>query len=431
MALPRALVAIASLLTAAAVSAAGPPGQQARAFEDVVAELKSPDADVRLGAARQLGAAGHPEAALPLAPLLADPDGRVARAAMYAELGIFLGARMEPERRVARIFEVQRSNPAWRAFEDPWGSMPLRPVPPEIIERLAGRLPGEDVALRVETAYALAVLGQVEGSATPAHEKAAEALADRLADRRPAIRAAAARAAGRLYRRCAAPCGGAGVGRLGQSLVRGLNDPEPPVLMAMIEGLREMRHAGGVEALTRVYEHFGKGPPALAALDALARIGSPASVPLFKAAATRREPAARRAALEGLARAGERDALVAAAEQAQAGRPSAEVILGAAFALQRAGLGQHLSPLLGAAGDRETALQVQDYLVELGADVSPQVAAALSSAGGEARARLIEVLAVIGGADAVPAIQGARTEGDSRVARAADRALQRLAAFGR
>ncbi len=427
---PIVSVGVVAILSACVASGGVPEvrAQEARAFEAVVADLKSPDARTRLEAVRQLAAAGHREAALPLAAVLADPDDRVAREAMYAELSLFLGMRARGERRVAFVVEMPRSNPASKAFEDSWGSLPVMPVPGEVIEGLSRRLTGEDLMLRLETIATLGVLGQVEGTLTPAHEKAAEALAQRLGDPKPPIRAAAARAAGRMFRRCAAPCEAPAVQRLGDSLVRALNDPEPPVLMAVIEGLGEMRYARATEALTSVHKYFQKKPPALAALDALARIGSPSSVPLFKAAATRREPAARRAALEGLARAGDGEALRAAVTEAQAVRADAEVVLGAAFALHRAGLGQHLSPLLNAAGGDDTALQVQDYLVELGPTVAPQVAAALPAAKGEARARLIEVLGVIGGPEQVPAIEAARGEGGARVATAAERTLRRLAA---
>jgi HEAT repeat protein len=424
----RAAAVGALVVLSAGASWSGVPGQKARAFDEVVADLQSPDAGTRLDAVRQLSAAGYPEATRPLVALLNDPDERVAREAMYAELGLHLGARMQGERRVAFVVEMPRSNPASRAFEDSWGSLPVMPVPGEIIEALSRRLTGENLLLRLETIAALGVLGQVEGAITPVHEAAAEALAQRLGDPKPPIRAAAARAAGRMFRRCVAPCEAPGVERLGDALVRGLNDPEAPVLMAVIEGLGDMRWARAAEALTRVYDYFKKQPPALAALDALARIGSPGSVTLFKAAAARREPAARRAAVEGLARAGDRDALAAAVTEAQAVRADVEVVLGAAFALQRAGLGQHLSPLLNAAGGDDTALQVQDYLVELGPAVAPQVAAALPAAKGEARARLIEVLAVTGGPDQVAAIEAARGEGGPRVTGAADRALKRLAA---
>lgn len=420
--------AMVAVSAAVSVSGADVAAQQARAFEAVVADLKSPDARTRLDAVRQLSESGHAEAALPLAALLNDPDERVAREAMYAELGLYLGARVQGERRVAFVVEMPRSNPASRAFADSWGSLPVMPVPAEVIEGLSRRLTGEDLLTRLETIAALGVLGQVEGPLTPSHEKAAEALAQRLGDPKPPIRAAVARAAGRMFRRCAAPCEAPGVQRLGDALVRGLNDPEAPVLMAVIEGLGEMRYARAIDALTQVYEYFNKKqPPALAALDALGRIGSTSSVPLFKAAASRKEPAARRAAVEGLARAGDREALTAAVTEAQGVRADTEVVLGAAFALQRAGLGQHLSPLLSAAGGDDTALQVQDYLIELGPGVAPQVAAALPSATGEARARLIEVLGVIGGPDQASAIEAARAGGDRRVANAADRALRRLA----
>jgi HEAT repeat protein len=215
------------------------------------------------------------------------------------------------------------------------------------------------------------------------------------------------------------------VQRLGDALVHTLNDPEEPVMMAAIEGLGEMRYERGVEALTHVHQYYKTGPPALAALDALARIGLRGSIPLFKTSATRREPTARRAAVEGLARAGDAEALAALAPAVQADG-NREVALGVAFASQRAGLGKHLSTLIAEAGGRDTGLQVQDYLVELGPPVAGEVAAALASARGEARARLIEVLGVIGGQDEVPAIEAARADGSSRVAVAAERAMRRI-----
>ena len=431
MAVSRAVAAGAVLALTIGAPWSSAKAQKERPFDVVAAELKSPDPRTRLEAVRQLSVAGYLEAVMPLAGVLADPDQRVARAAMYGELGLFLGARVDAEGRVAFIFERPRSNPAMQAFESSWGSLPVMPVPPEVIEGLTRGLAFEDVGERVEALAALAVVAQVDGAATPAHQKAAEAVALRLGDPEPAVRATAARAAGRLFRRCAAPCDGEGAVKLGDGLIRGLGDPEGPVLMAMIEGLGEMRYVRGVEALTRVHERFGKEPPGLAALDALGRIGSAASVPLFKAAVSRKEPAARRAAVEGLARVGDRDGLAAAVSQIEAGPKNAEVALGAAFAQQRIGLGQHLSPLFNAAGGKDTALQVQDYLIELGRSVAPQVAAALPAATGEARARLIEVLGVVGGPDEARAIEAARSNAGNRVEAAAQRTLRRLAAFSR
>ena len=188
-----------------------------------------------------------------------------------------------------------------------------------------------------------------------------------------------------------------------------------------------MRYERAVQALTDLYNYEKKGPVALATLDALGRIGHPSSVPLFRAALSRSEPAALRAAVEGLARAGEKDA-VASAATALARHGKSEVVLGVAFAQQRVGLGSQLDRLIQAAGGRDTFLQAQDYLVELGPPVAKAVAGILPGATTAARLRLIEVLGVIGGPEQLPALQAAQRDESGEVAAAASRAVRRIKA---
>jgi HEAT repeat protein len=134
-----------------------------------------------------------------------------------------------------------------------------------------------------------------------------------------------------------------------------------------------------------------------------------------------------RAAVEGLARAGDKDAVAAAAASlARNRRP--EVTLGVAFARVKTGEPAPLETLLQAAGGRDTSLQVQDYLVELGPAAAKPVAAVLPAASSEARQRLIEVLGVIGGDEQLPALQAAQKDESAAVAAAAERAVRRLKA---
>ena len=109
---------VLSLALLVALPAAPPAAlAQQRSFKEVVRDLDSPDAKVRLAAVRMLADAGFPEAAGPMAPLLADPDRRVAKEAMYAELGLFLDTRIEAERRVALVVQIKNPSAAFRAFE--------------------------------------------------------------------------------------------------------------------------------------------------------------------------------------------------------------------------------------------------------------------------------------------------------------------------
>lgn len=426
---PIAVVTLAVCL-ATLFASPHPAAAQQRSFEEVVAQLKSPEARTRQAAVRMLAESGYPEAALPVAPLLADPDERVAREAVYAELGLFLGTRVEGERRVAAVVQIRNGNPAARAFDGGWGVLPLDPVPPAVTRGMIAPGASPELTLRLEATYALALLAQIEGTPAPEHQAVAAALAERLGDREPAARAAAARAAGRVFRRCAAPCTGVDRERLGDALVRSLNDPDADVLMAVIEGLGEMRYERGAQPLTDFYNYQKKGPLALASLDALARIGQPESVPVFRAALTRKEPAALRAAVEGLARAGDKES-VASAAIALGRERNAEVSLGLAFAQQRLGQAQQLDRLIQAAGERASSLQAQDYLVELGPSVAGQVAGVLPAASAEGRLRLVEVLGVIGGAEQLPALQAAQRDGPSATAAASERAVRRVKAFGK
>src|SRR6478609_690622 len=90
----RALVA-PHILAAAQVS-----------FEQVVQELGSPKASVRLRAIRLLRDAAYPEAAVALSVLLTDPDDEVRLEALAAELNIFLVEPIVTRKHVGLVVEV-------------------------------------------------------------------------------------------------------------------------------------------------------------------------------------------------------------------------------------------------------------------------------------------------------------------------------------
>src|SRR5947208_15089061 len=59
-------------------------------FDQAVADLANPDASIRLRTARMLTDAAYPEAAVPLAKAIGDPQDDVQFQAIAAELNIFL-----------------------------------------------------------------------------------------------------------------------------------------------------------------------------------------------------------------------------------------------------------------------------------------------------------------------------------------------------
>src|SRR5690606_5459692 len=85
---PQLFLLPALVTTAAAALTAQSP------WQDVVRNLRHPNAATRLDAVERLGRAGYVQAIDPIAPLVADPDDRVQSAAMEAELTFFLTERL-------------------------------------------------------------------------------------------------------------------------------------------------------------------------------------------------------------------------------------------------------------------------------------------------------------------------------------------------
>jgi HEAT repeat protein len=407
-------IAAAILLAATATMAFG----QQVPFDLAVRRLKAPDASVRRAALQMLVESGYPEAAVPIAGLLADPDDKLQREAVYAELGLFLGTRVQTKPQV---------QPAAGWFDQGLASLPIAPVPAEVVTGLIGPTRHQDLAFRIEVIYALGILAQVDGTPpAPEHAAVAEALAERFGDTAAPVRVAAARAAGRVFGRCAAPCDAHGIERLGSALTYAVNDPDPDVRFAAIEALGDMRWAPAVAPLMAGYERQKKGVDALANIAALARIGHLSASPVFHAALSRKETVFQLAGAEGLARIGGQEAEFAASTLAAAKPRQLQVVR--AFAAARAGDQQAISALVQALNDSTSRIQARDYLLELGKAAAAAAAAAAGSANTGARLALAEILSAVGGAAELPAVESLRNDKDGSVAAAAGRAAMRIAA---
>ena len=143
-------------------------------------------------------------------------------------------------------------------------------MPPELTTSLLQAVDDENAKVRLEAIYATGVDRAGRRSPTPTVQRLIKAL-DHYD---PAVRAAAARVAGRLK-----------VDEAGDALIKAINDSQPEVRFAAMRALGAIREPRAVAALTEQLAYYKKGEGAWSALDALARIGSPASVPLFKGAA--------------------------------------------------------------------------------------------------------------------------------------------------
>ena len=97
-----------------------------------------------------------------------------------------------------------------------------------------------------------------------------------------------------------------------------------------------LREERAVQALTEQLKYYGKGEGAWSALDGLARIAHASSVPIFTARLADRDAYVRRAAAEGLGRAGDKGAM-SALETGAGNDPSNMVRAAMQYALQKLG----------------------------------------------------------------------------------------------
>jgi HEAT repeat protein len=315
-------------------------------------------------------------------------------------------------KRIAFIVEVRSSGRAQTAFEaGPLAVWP-RAVPDALLTSLLQAVDDENPRVRIQAIYTAGAIARAPLSAAHAGR-----IVSALDHYDPAIRLAAARVAGRLQ-----------VTAARAMLIKAVFDSQEPVRFAAMRALGELRDASVVRTLTEQLEHYGKGEGAWSALDALARIADPASVPVFTARLADRDPFVRRAALEGLGRTGAASG-AAAIEAAASSDGSPMVRAAAAFALQLLKY-DAVARLASTLDSDRQAQQVAGYLLELGPTVAAPLTAHLKDANASVRGNVAVVLGEIGSATDIPALEPLLIDRDSDVRRAAERAIQRIKVRG-
>jgi HEAT repeat protein len=211
----------------------------------------------------------------------------------------------------------------------------------------------------------------------------------------------------------------------GDALIKAVNDSNRDVRFAAMRALGDIGEQRAVETLADQLIYYGKGEGAWAALDALAHIGHITSVPVFSRYLTHKDPILRRAAAEGLGRAGDMSQ-VAILETGAGNDLSRTVRAAMAFGLHKLGR-RYLSRLVDFLRAEEVAAQVQGYLLELGPSIEPELLPLLMEPDEAVRARVAEVLGAIGGDASRAALQGLKArDGEAEVAQAAQQALERI-----
>jgi HEAT repeat protein len=404
-------ICLAIGLFAVAASAAA---QQLR-FDDVIRNLRNPDPKARLDAVRLLRDAKYPEAIAPMAPLVLDPLDDIQLETIAAELAFFLEQDVKSKKMVGFVVEKRTSAIAAVAFElGPLAVWP-RTVPAELVTALLQAVDDESAKVRLEAIYATGVIAKA-----PLAADQVQRLTKALDHYDAAVRAAAARVIARLK-----------VTEASDALIKAINDSQPDVRYAAMRALGAIHDARAVNALTEQFAFYKKGEGAWSALDALAQIAVPASVPLFKERLQDKDPYIRRAATEGLARAGGAASIdvesIDLLEQNVATDDSAMVRLATAFALQKLGR-NYAARIVDLMNSSKVLAQGQAYLVELGPAFVPTVVPRMQDPEPDLRQALADVLGVIGDQSTLPALEAAAKDGDASVAAAAKRAIARIQA---
>jgi HEAT repeat protein len=374
-------------------------------WQDVIRNLRHPEAETRLAAVERLGRANYVAAVDPLVPLIRDPDDRVQSAAIDAELTFFLADRINDR----RILGVGGSKSrAQLAFEAGPLLRTAGAAPPSLVDVLISAIRDENARVRFDAVHALGFIAE-----SPLPPDQLRALADELDHYDPVIRAATARVLGRLGQREA-----------GDRLLGAVGDSSQTVRQFAIESLGRVRED---RALPRIRDLIARaGNRSVDGLSlALARIGAPDDLAYFKEHLADRSAGVRRAAAEAIGRIGDRASLGAVDQLATTDRTSA-VRLAAAFALHR--LGRSRSQEIAAAlADDERSTQAREYLFELGRDGLPGIHEALKTAiQPRHRADLVQAIGYLGTSADLSVIQTLLRDPDERVQRAANAAVIRL-----
>jgi len=395
-------------------------------FEQTTRELASPDTSTRIRAAQMLKEAGYPEAAVPLATLVTDPVDEIQLEAIAAELNIFLAERIVPRKRVGFVVEVRNKVLAESAFSSGPLAIGARPVPLEVLTALRAAWRDDNPRVAVEALYAFGVLG-VEPAGSTRRALLRESgphLASLIGTADPAIRFAAVRVIGRIFAKRAQdePIEEA----VGDALIVALNDPDRAIKIEAMQALGSLRYERAVHALTELFQFYGKGETAEAALDAVARIAHSGTGPLFTSQLTAKNLAFRAIGIEGLSRLGDASQ-VGVVQTTVAAERSDSLALTGMFASSMLSAAP-LAPIVEALTRPKLRDQAWGYLVELAAIRSPMFTPHLQDPDARIRVDIIDALGLGGDSAALPLVERALTDPDAQVAKAAERAVARLRA---
>jgi HEAT repeat protein len=426
-------VALACWLAALAL-----PGPMAHAQASGAAEnqgLKSPDADQRARAAKELAKTGKPADIPALTPLLKDESEKVRREVVTALASIHAAESLDPlieatkdvspdvrilaiEGLVGYYAGLSQSGGFIGFWQNTWRRAkghyvrddsridPGINVDPKVVAALVATLNStEQVEPARRAASGLGIL--LAKPAVPDLVKAAHASDEDLA-------AEALNALSKIQVLTAGP-----------SLVDLLDSSSKQVRLETAVTVGILRTAEAVPKLQSMFENNPDRTTQLRSLEGLSYIGGPVSVPLFVKALWDTDKAFRTLAAEGLARARDEKGLPDLEKAVNAEKDGA-TRLAMMFAITACGKMDYLSDLVDGLSSRLRGDVVQTYLIELSRrpEMLARLYPFLNSRETDVRRRLCVVLMYNGDASSIPYLEQLSQDSKNEVAGEALRALR-------
>jgi HEAT repeat protein len=403
-------------------------GASRPSFEDLLANLKSPNAKTRQEAAAALGKSRRREAVTPLAVLVRDPEAKVRLEMVHAlrelrDVGAIPAlltslADGDPEIRseaigaVVEIYaERDRTGPVGRflrLFSDEFDRSSVPPyvnVEPSVYQALAAALHDSDKGTREAAALSLGILG-----GTVVTKELVAALQDPDAD----VRGAVATALGKV-----------GNAQDGKALIPLLADESSEVRNRTLQALAVLKVKEAGPALREMYEANRRNELGLKTLGTLSRIGDPTQAEVFLQLVQDPDPAKKCLAVEGLGRISDASRLPGFKKDYQRER-NEEVRLAYSFALTLMGDRAFLDTIVLSLPSRTLGTRSRDYILEMGRDILPELYPYLNDPDANIRAALCDIIGVLGDADAIPQLTRLLNDPSASVVDRANRAVERL-----
>jgi HEAT repeat protein len=396
-------------------------------FEDLLANLKSPNVRTRIDAAAALGKSRRRDAVSALSAVTRDPEVKV-----RLEVARALREIRDPAAIPAYVTLTEDGDPVVRAeavaglvdlyvatdrasggdrFVDVFaeqydsGAPPQTKVDPSVLRALTLSLRDDDRGIREQSALALGVLG-AKGSL--------KELAAALQDPEPSVRGAAALAIAKLRGTEHA-----------KALVALLADDAGSVRVRVIQALGILRVKEAAKPLRETFEANRKRDLGLRALDALSKVADPGQSDLFKELLTDADVERKRLAVEGLARVSGASLLPEFKKDYQREKND-ELKIAFSFAITLLGDRAFIDTIVLNMPSRTYGKRCREYILELGRDILTDLYPYLSDPDADIRAELCDVLAMLDDAEAVKRLTPLLNDPSAQVADRANRAIERL-----